>query len=103
MGVKVFCQSQGKGKTEITGKTVPAPGRRCPVDPETLQSPPLPSTRKDGNGIQKPQAQKAAGGIDAELPEPADGQCNDAKQQKNQQHGNQKCGKAFHKNLRMIG
>ena len=53
------------------------------------------------DGVQKPQAKKTAGGIDAEFPTPADGHSDDAQQHQNQKGGDNQCCKFFHRNLRI--
>ena len=56
---------------------------------------------KRGDTVEQPQAQKAAGGIDAQLPKPADGQRDEAKKDAEHQGGNKQYSKIFHKNLRI--
>ena len=57
--------------------------------------------RESGHGIYEPQAKKAAGRIDADFPEPPNGQRNDAKQPKGQKDGDEKRYKIYHRNLRI--
>ena len=58
-------------------------------------------TREGSQRIEQPQAQKTAGRIDAELPEPPDGQRDNAQHNQKQNNGNDQRCKFFHRNLRI--
>jgi len=56
---------------------------------------------KGCHGVQQPQAAESAGGVDAQFPEPANGQHHDPEQGEKDQRRNKKGDKNFHDNLRI--